>query len=51
MQNSGFGNAIDPLTSLCAKQVYSIPLLILIGWRGAPNIKDAPSTQWLEKLF
>ena len=36
------GNAIDPLTSLCAKQVYSIPLLILIGWRGAPNIKDAP---------
>ena len=42
MQNSGFGNAIDPLTSLCAKQVYSIPLLILIGWRGAPNIKDAP---------
>ena len=42
MQNSGFGNAIDPLTSLCAKQVYSIPLLMLIGWRGSPNMKDAP---------
>lgn len=42
MQNSGFGNAIDPLTSLCAKQVYSIPLFMLIGWRGSPNMNDAP---------
>ena len=34
MQNSGFGNATDPITNLCHETVYKIPLLILIGWRG-----------------
>ncbi len=42
MQNSGIGNATDPLTSLCPKSVYSIPMILLIGWRGSPNIKDEP---------
>ena len=32
MQNSGFGNAINPLISLAHKKVYSIPMLLLIGW-------------------
>ena len=40
LQNSGLGNATDPLTNLCNKEVYNIPLLLLIGWRGAPGIKD-----------
>ena len=40
LQNSGLGNATDPLTNLCNKEVYSIPMLLLIGWRGAPGIKD-----------
>lgn len=42
MQNSGFGNAINPLLSLCAPQVYSIPMLLMIGWRGEPGKKDEP---------
>ena len=40
MQNSGIGNAINPLMSLTDKEVYNIPLLLLIGWRGEPSIKD-----------
>ena len=42
MQNSGIGNAVNPLLSLCDKDVYSIPMLILIGWRGEPGVKDEP---------
>jgi len=41
-QNSGLGNATDPLTNLCSKAAYNIPMLLLIGWRGAPCIKDEP---------
>ncbi len=40
MQNSGLGNATDPLTNLMSKTIYNIPMIILIGWRGAPGIKD-----------
>jgi len=40
MQNSGLGNATDPLTNLMSKTVYNIPMIILIGWRGAPSIND-----------
>tara|TARA_B100001057_G_scaffold77424_1_gene72297 strand:- start:2862 stop:3968 length:1107 start_codon:yes stop_codon:yes gene_type:complete len=40
LQNSGLGNATDPLTNLSNKEVYKIPMLLLIGWRGAPGIKD-----------
>ncbi|OUW73502.1 MAG: phosphonopyruvate decarboxylase [Pelagibacteraceae bacterium TMED216] len=42
MQNSGLGNAINPLSSIAHPNVYSIPMLILIGWRGANNEKDEP---------
>ena len=42
MQNSGQGNAINPLASLADPKVYSIPMLLLIGWRGEPGIKDEP---------
>ena len=42
MQNLGLGNATDPLTSLCAPEVYSIPMVLLIGWRGNPHMKDEP---------
>ena len=42
MQNSGLGNAINPLLSLCDPDVYSIPLLVMIGWRGEPGVKDEP---------
>lgn len=42
MQNSGLGNAINPLLSLADKEVYSIPMILIIGWRGEPGIKDEP---------
>lgn len=42
MQNSGFANAINPLISIAEKTVYSIPLVLLIGWRGSPGIDDEP---------
>ncbi len=42
MQNSGLGNAINPLLSLADPEVYSIPMVILIGWRGEPGVKDEP---------
>ena len=41
MQNSGFGKTVNPITSLCDPKVYSIPMLLLIGWRGEPGVKDA----------
>ena len=42
MQNSGLGNALNPLISIAHKKVYSIPMLLLIGWRGSPGIRDEP---------
>ena len=42
MQNSGIGNTVNPLASLANKLVYSIPMLLVIGWRGEPNKKDEP---------
>jgi len=42
MQNSGLGNAINPLTSLLDENIYSIPALLLIGWRAVPGEKDEP---------
>ena len=42
LQNSGLGNCINPLTSLTDKKVYSIPMILLIGWRGFPGITDEP---------
>jgi phosphonopyruvate decarboxylase len=42
MQNSGLGNAVNPLLSLADADVYSIPMLLLIGWRGEPGVKDEP---------
>ena len=48
MQNSGLGNIINPITSLFHSQVYGIPVILLIGWRGEIDnktgiqIKDEP---------
>ena len=42
MQNSGLGNAVNPLTSLADPEVYKVPMLLIIGWRGEPGIKDEP---------
>lgn len=42
MQNSGMGNAINPLASLADECVYAVPMLLLIGWRGQPGTGDWP---------
>lgn len=42
MQNSGLGNCVNPILSLADPKVYSIPLLLMIGWRGEPGVKDEP---------
>ena len=42
MQNSGQGNTINPLASLTDPDVYHIPVLLIIGWRGKPGVHDEP---------
>ena len=50
MQNSGLGNTINPLTSLADNEVYSIPMLLLIGWRAEPGVKDEPQHAKMGKI-
>ncbi len=50
MQNSGLGKAVNPLTSLCDPDVYAIPILLMIGWRGEPGEKDAPQHKKMGKI-
>ena len=42
MQNSGLGNAVNPIASLMDGQVYGLPCLLVIGWRGEPGVHDEP---------
>lgn len=42
LQNSGLGNTVNPLVSLNAPEVYGLPVLLMIGWRGEPGVKDEP---------
>ncbi|HQI03714.1 MAG TPA: phosphonopyruvate decarboxylase [bacterium] len=50
MQNSGFGKTVNPYTSLASKDVYSIPMLMLIGWRGEPGKKDEPQHKMMGRI-
>ena len=55
MQNSGLGNAINPLNSLANKKVYGIPMILLIGWRGEIikknlQVKDEPQHLYQGKI-
>ena len=50
LQNSGLGNAVNPLTSLTAPEVYGIPMLLMIGWRGEPGIHDEPQHALMGKV-
>ena len=40
LQNSGLGNIVNPIVSIAHKKVYSVPMLLIIGWRGSPNLID-----------
>ncbi len=42
MQNSGLGNAVNPLASLMDGKVYAMPCLLVVGWRGEPSVHDEP---------
>lgn len=47
MQNSGLGNATNPLASLVDRKIYGIPMILMVGWRGeilsnGDQIKDEP---------
>ena len=50
LQNSGLGNMVNPLTSLTPKEVYGVPMLLLIGWRGEPGIPDEPQHEVMGKI-
>lgn len=50
MQNSGIGNAVNPLASLANKDVYGIPILFIVGWRGEPGVKDEPQHVFQGKI-
>ena len=41
-QNSGFGNMVNPLMSLCHSSAFGVPVVLLIGWRGEPGTTDEP---------
>jgi phosphonopyruvate decarboxylase len=42
MQNSGIGNAVNPLLSLCDPRIFGLPVFMLVGWRGEPGVQDEP---------
>ena len=42
LQNSGIGNAVNPICSLLNEEVYAIPALFVVGWRGEPGVHDEP---------
>ena len=50
MQNSGIGNIVNPLTSLANIDVYGIPVLFIVGWRGEPDVKDEPQHVFQGKI-
>lgn len=42
LQNSGIGNALNPLVSMMNEKIYGIPCILIVGWRGEPLVKDEP---------
>ncbi|MDD5133556.1 MAG: phosphonopyruvate decarboxylase [Candidatus Nanoarchaeia archaeon] len=50
MQNSGLGNVVNPITSLADPEIYNLPLLLMIGWRGEPNKHDEPQHKKMGRI-
>lgn len=42
LQNSGLGNLVNPVCSLTHPEVYAIPMILVVGWRGEPGLPDEP---------
>ncbi|MBT6095556.1 MAG: phosphonopyruvate decarboxylase [Rhodospirillaceae bacterium] len=47
-QNSGLGNAVNPLTSL--NHPFRIPTLAIVTWRGGPGLKDEPQHELMGRI-
>ncbi len=47
-QNSGLGNAVNPLTSL--NTPFRIPTLLVVTWRGQPGLKDEPQHELMGRI-
>jgi len=50
LQNSGEGNLVNPVASLLYPDVYGIPVLFVIGWRGEPGVHDEPQHVFQGKI-
>ena len=48
MQNSGLGNAVNPITSLL--YIYQIPVVLLVSHRGKPGEKDEPQHELMGQI-
>jgi phosphonopyruvate decarboxylase len=51
MQNSGFCKTLNPYTSMLSADVYSVPTLMLVGWRGEPGKKDEPQHKMMGRIM
>lgn len=51
LQNSGLGNTINPLTSLADPEIYGIPMILLVGWRGQRGVPDEPQHRKLGRIM
>jgi phosphonopyruvate decarboxylase len=51
MQNSGFCKTLNPYTSMLSTDVYGIPALLLVGWRGEPGKKDEPQHKMMGRIM
>lgn len=47
-QNSGLGNAVNPLTSL--NFPFRIPTLMIVTWRGGPGLTDEPQHELMGEI-
>jgi len=47
LQNSGLGNTVNPIMSCAHENIYGLPMLLLIGWRGEPGVKDEPQHNFM----
>jgi phosphonopyruvate decarboxylase len=48
MQNSGFGNAVNPITSML--YIYRMPVVLLVSHRGEPGIPDEPQHRLMGQI-
>jgi phosphonopyruvate decarboxylase len=51
MQNSGFCKTLNPYTSMLSDDVYGVPVLMLVGWRGEPGKKDEPQHKMMGRIM